>query len=253
MSEERFTDGNIADVVKIGDTVRRSTDFWTPAIHALLEYLQQRGFHAAPRVLGIDEKGREILTYLPGVTAPADMAGFLDDGFLRSAAALLRRYHDAVTGFVPPPGARWNRMPGAPDGAIICHNDIAPWNLITVDGAATGLIDWDLAAPGPPEWDLAYALWRCVPLYEDAVYGGPLEQARRIRLFCEVYGWTDYPRLIDTILQRQQVVLDTLHAWAAAGVPAFVRMVAEGYHVEGVRRNMQYLQRVRLEILEFLQ
>jgi hypothetical protein len=48
------------------------------------------------------------------------------------------------------------------------------------------LIDWDFAAPAPREWDIAYALWRCVPLYSSAEFGGPHTQARRIRLFCDV-------------------------------------------------------------------
>ncbi|WP_131764830.1 hypothetical protein [Candidatus Protofrankia californiensis] len=38
------------------------------AIHTLLRHLATVGFDGAPRVLGIDEHGREILTYLDGDT-----------------------------------------------------------------------------------------------------------------------------------------------------------------------------------------
>ena len=46
--------------------MRRSTDPWTPAVHALLRHLKTTSFDGAPRVLGIDAQGREVLTYVPG-------------------------------------------------------------------------------------------------------------------------------------------------------------------------------------------
>ena len=51
--------------MRVGDTVRRRAGPWTPAVHALLRYLEAAGFEA-PRVRGIDERGREILGYIPG-------------------------------------------------------------------------------------------------------------------------------------------------------------------------------------------
>ena len=58
-------------VVRIGDTVRRPVGRWTPAVHSLLRHLEKVGFEGAPRVLGIDEKGREVLTYLPSDPTPS--------------------------------------------------------------------------------------------------------------------------------------------------------------------------------------
>lgn len=57
--------GNVGGAWRIGGTVHRTTGPWTPAVHALLEYLAPRAEHI-PRVLGFDEQGREILTFLPG-------------------------------------------------------------------------------------------------------------------------------------------------------------------------------------------
>lgn len=51
------------EVVRVGETVRRSAK---PNEYAneLLLFLEKQGFHQAPRYLGMDEKGREMLSYL---------------------------------------------------------------------------------------------------------------------------------------------------------------------------------------------
>ncbi len=90
-------------VVRIGDTVRRPTFPWSPAVHALLRHLEAVGFRWAPRVLGLDEEGREVLTYLDGESGPQGWAPVIDDAGLARFARLLRTYHDAVAGFRPPP------------------------------------------------------------------------------------------------------------------------------------------------------
>ena len=62
---EVFLVGGIANrgrVVRIGDTVRRPQRATSPAIHALLRHLADVGFPGAPRFLGIDEQGREVLS-----------------------------------------------------------------------------------------------------------------------------------------------------------------------------------------------
>ena len=56
-------------VVRVGGTVRRPVRPHTPAVHALLRHLEAADFEGAPRVLGVDARNREVLTYLPGVVA----------------------------------------------------------------------------------------------------------------------------------------------------------------------------------------
>jgi hypothetical protein len=63
--------GNVGGAWRIGGTVHRTAGPWTPAVHALLEYLAPRAEHI-PRVLGFDEQGREILTFLPGRVVDID-------------------------------------------------------------------------------------------------------------------------------------------------------------------------------------
>ncbi|MVZ99295.1 hypothetical protein F8568_002610 [Actinomadura sp. LD22] len=54
MDEVRLDGGDIGGAVRAGDTVRRATGPWTPAVHALLAHLAAHGFTAAPRPLRID-------------------------------------------------------------------------------------------------------------------------------------------------------------------------------------------------------
>ncbi|WP_308196833.1 phosphotransferase family protein [Arthrobacter bambusae] len=68
---------------------------------------------------------------------------------------MVRAIHDASESFVPPRDARWNVAISSPGEELICHNDLAPWNLII--GDRWTFIDWDAAAPSTRLWDLAYA------------------------------------------------------------------------------------------------
>ena len=116
-AEQPFEDGNITAVVRVGDTVRRATGSWTPAVHALLRHLEARGFDGAPRALGFDDAGREVLSDIAGRTAPASLDGIRSDDVLAATARLVRRYHDAVADFVEVTGddpSRWSKV--APPG-----------------------------------------------------------------------------------------------------------------------------------------
>jgi hypothetical protein len=87
-------------VVRIGDTVRRPAGPWTPAVHALLTHLRAAGFHGAPRPLSLGDRGREVLTFIPGtIPWPGHFHLLGPDDRLRRAARLIRDFHDAVTGF----------------------------------------------------------------------------------------------------------------------------------------------------------
>ncbi len=46
--------------------MRRPTGPHTPFVHSLLRHLEEGGFEGAPRVLGIDEHRREVLTFIEG-------------------------------------------------------------------------------------------------------------------------------------------------------------------------------------------
>ena len=232
--------GGLTPVVRVGDTVRRATGWWTPAVHALLRHLERAGFEGAPRVLGTDEEGREeILTFVAGeVVAP------VDDAALVAAACLVRRFHDATTGFTAPPDAQWQYLTGAPEGGeVVCHNDLSPWNTISGQEGPRAFVDWDLAAPGTRLWDLGHAVWRFVPLFpgEDAVACG-----RRLRLFCDGYGLEERLELLEVVRRRQQALYDTAREWGSAGVPGWTE-VWRDTRGEQWLASMQFLDEHRKE------
>lgn len=191
LTGKRLPGGNVAGAVRVGRSVRRTTGPWTPGVHALLGHLAAVELVGTPRVLGIDEQGREALTFLRGRVPDVD-AELVPEQLLGEAMSWLRRYHDAVEGFSHP--GPWRDGSGAPGpGQLICHHDFAPYNVVlaaTPEGERlAGVFDWDLAAPGTRLDDLAFAAWNWVPLYRDL----PVDRvARRLEVLCDGYG--DGPR-----------------------------------------------------------
>ena len=100
-------------VVRVGDTVRRPVHPWSPTIHEVLRHLEAVGFPYAPRLLGIDADGREVLTYIEGESGGAAWSRVVGDAGLVAMARLLRDYHDAVRDFRPAAVAGWAASTGA--------------------------------------------------------------------------------------------------------------------------------------------
>lgn len=175
-------------------------------MHALLRHLEEDGFAGAPRVLGIDEQGREVLTFVAG--SDGRTARCYDDDALAQVAAMIRSYHRAVSSFTPPPDSHWRADPRAPHGTLLCHNDLSPANTIFLDGSPRAFIDWDLATPSTAVWDLSYAVRTFVPLYspEDCAQMGYAlgRQTQRLQVFCEAYDMDDQTRhaLLPTVRTR---------------------------------------------------
>lgn len=237
VDEEPLDGGNLGGAVRVGDTVRRGTGPWTPAVHSLLDHLERTGFSGAPRARGIDDQGREILTFLPGETVGSQEPWprwVHEDVTLDAAASWMRRYHDAVANFVPDADATWRGAGTWTPGLIVGHNDAAPYNAAWDRGTLVGFFDWDFAGPVTCEWDLAYAAFSWVPLHARAVvteegFTDFEARPRRLRRFLEVYGWTgEIDAFVDVIRDRVQAHIDDLHALAAGGDPDFAQLLAAG-------------------------
>ncbi|KJE25189.1 putative homoserine kinase type II (protein kinase fold) [Frankia torreyi] len=188
-SEEELLPGNVTTgVVRVGQTVRRPVGPWTDAVDALLEHLHAVGFTGAPRPLGRDAQGRQVLEYIPGELGA--VAGTYSVAELFSIGRMLADLHRALAGFAPPAGAVWNRVIPPDREDFVCQNDVAPWNLVR---SARGwvLIDWDGAAPSSRLWDLAYAAQSMAGLRADRPVA---ESAARLRTVVDGYGLDEASR-----------------------------------------------------------
>ncbi|TCC06042.1 aminoglycoside phosphotransferase family protein [Kribbella soli] len=252
MEDERRLDGGINEVSQIGETIRRPVRPWSASVHELLEHLETSGFAGAPRFLGIDQDGREILSKVSGETPWPPSPMLFEPALLDSAAALLRRYHDAVEGWSPATGA-WQSPPvpaGEPE--VICHNDTAPWNLIARDGAIVAFVDWDTAAPGPRMWDLASLAYTLVPLaapenLEPMGWPSPTPVHERLARIRDAYGCTQdqWHTFLDTIPVRVQAAYDTMRIWAFEGRPGWQAQWEQPEpwrHGAGYLRDLKYIE-----------
>jgi Ser/Thr protein kinase RdoA (MazF antagonist) len=203
----RVTDG----VVRVGNTLRRPPTGNSGFVRGLLAHLAANGFDEAPRPLGVDEKGRDIFSFIVG-EVPADLA-FHDDATLAVAAALIRRYHDATTGFVTGACAR--------SADIVCHNDLSPCNFVFRDDRPVAIIDFDAAAPGYRQDDLGYAAWLWLDIGDEET--GAAEQARRLRLFVEAYGTDEVDALVEAMIKRQAMAIRSAEQAGNAAMAEWAR------------------------------
>ena len=186
----------------------------------LLRRLERCRWSGAPRHLGFDERGREILTFLAGhvaweETRPAEVGS---DESLAAVARLVRQFHDLTAG---------SRLAG--DQEVVCHNDLSPKNTVYRD-LGSGLrpvafLDWDLAAPGARVHDVAHVCWQYAGLGPRAAV---TEAARRVRLIADAYDLPARQELIRTILWWQDRCWKGIVAAANAGDAAMTRLRALG-------------------------
>ena len=218
--EQRLVGGNVGGAVLVGDTVRRPTGPWTPAVHDLLGHLAPRVPHV-PKVLGFDDRGREVLTYLPGRVVDIDTE-LLTDAQIASVVGWSRAFHSAVAGYTHP--GPWRYFP-IPSPTLIGHNDIAPYNVCFDGDDLVGVFDWDMAGPSTPLSELAFVAWNCVPLWRDI---GSRAAARRLTVIAATYGTVAAREILHTVPRRIQTMLDGIPVAAAAGDPGMVSLLAAG-------------------------
>jgi aminoglycoside phosphotransferase (APT) family kinase protein len=172
-----------------------------------LSHLASKGFAGAPRFLGIDSSGREILSYLPG-DVPSELGEF-SPRQLAAAARLLRDFHDATSDF---------ELKGRAD--VVCHGDASPCNCVFVDGTPVALIDFDAAHAGSRREDVGYAAWLWLDVGNADL--APRSQGQRIAEFFRSYGIVDPAEALPAILDAQ------ISLSKRSGVPIDTQRWAEG-------------------------
>jgi hypothetical protein len=230
--EERLYGGiaNAGKVVRIGDTVRRPASPFTESILALLEHLHDVGFDGAPRPLGIDDQGREVLSFIEGdVPIPPFPAWSMSHAPLASVARLQRRFHEAVVGFDPSAHPWCDDLADPRGGAIVAHSDICPENVVFQGGEAVAILDWDFAAPGRRLWDVAAVMSMWGPVHDpsDPVGGMEgLDPFARARVVADAYGLDEHERAQVPGVFVERLSISLVEKRAAAGEQAFVEMLA---------------------------
>jgi len=105
--EERMPAGRSGTKVwRSNRGVHRPTGPWTSTVHAFLRHLETVGFAGAPRVLGTDEVGREVLSFIDGdvLADPEWQPG-------RPQASFDKQY---VRDWLLSPASGWDRASGQP-------------------------------------------------------------------------------------------------------------------------------------------
>ncbi|WAA66079.1 phosphotransferase [Microbacterium oxydans] len=222
--EEALSGGNASEsVVKIGGTVRKAWTESTPSVVGFLEFVRSRGVDApAPR--GQDERGRQIIEFVPGRLAID--AEPLSPVELHRVGAMVRAIHDASADFLPPADATWDSVIPAPGADLVCHNDLAPWNLII--GERWLFIDWDAAAPSTRLWDLAYA---AQAFALSRLQTPPEQAAGDLRAFVDGYGADEELRaaLPDAMTRRATAMLEMLRSAHAEHREPWASMFGDGH------------------------
>ncbi|HEX7757875.1 MAG TPA: aminoglycoside phosphotransferase family protein [Caulobacteraceae bacterium] len=230
-------------VVRVGDTVRRPAGAWTATTQALLKHLAGKGF-PSPRPPGLeekgglDEKGREILSFLPGRAGlwPWPPALLAESG-PRQVGRLLKAYHQAVADFAPPAPAVWRHGPQdlAP-GQIVLHGDFGPYNLVWTGesplATLSGVIDFELARPGDALEDAAFAAIRVAHLRPDATaakvgFATIPDRQARLAAFAEGYGCAPGD-LLANIIPTQEDELRRIILWGGEGREPWATFLRKG-------------------------
>jgi Ser/Thr protein kinase RdoA (MazF antagonist) len=137
----------------------------------------------------------------------------------------------------------------------VCHNDVAPYNVVFRDRRPIALIDFDMAAPGSRVWDAAYAAYRFISLgvpAEGAPPSPPREQGRRLRLFLRSYDATfTATELLEAVVARLDALRAFMYTRAAAGDESFARHIAAG-DADLYRRDAAYVSEHMAELAEGL-
>ncbi|WP_104165931.1 phosphotransferase [Cryobacterium sp. N22] len=221
----------------IDGTIRRVPGIWTPAVNALLQHLAATGFVGAPRPLGTDMHGRDIVSYLEGSTVgsarPWPQWTHSDEALL-DVGDWLRRYHGAVADFEPPAGSLWREGHVWKPGLVIGHNDAAPYNAVWNDVGLVGFVDWDMAGPTTCAEDLAWVAFSWVPLHArqlvlDEGFTAFGERRARLETFLRAYGWAGTTNdVLELVRRRVQTQVNVIRSVAADGDKTYQRMLAHG-------------------------
>lgn len=221
-AEQPLAGGFISDVVLASGTVRKSPPRDPVFVRRLLRHFEHHHWTGAPRFIGTDHRGREMLTFIDGEVPwrqNHEPPSTRSEQSLAAVARHVRHFHDLTAGTDLADGHE-----------VVCHNDLSPKNTVYRDASGqmmpVAFIDWDIAAPGARIHDVAHVCWQYVGLGPN-VQDAPAA-AKLVGVIADAYGVADRSTLIDTILWWQDRCWHGIEAAAEAGEPAMVRLRDSG-------------------------
>lgn len=238
--------GNRTVVHRVGSSVRRMTGTHSRAVHTLLDHLQQAGFEYSPRFLGIDDQGREKLSYLEGTAGNYPIPPEVRSReAMETAVTILRQLHDATVGLRLPEGHA-DHLPEGLRAEAVCHWDAAPYNFVFSGTRAIGIIDFDEAGPGRRIDDLAYFAYRFAPLcspdnFSDGGWSADIDQFDRLKRIFELYPDPRASLLPEILIDRLGAMKRAILARIEAAEPGTAtRTAAE--HIDIYTRDQIYIR-----------
>jgi Ser/Thr protein kinase RdoA (MazF antagonist) len=259
LQEIPLAGGDVTEgVVRVGDTVRRPRGPWSDSVALYLLHLELVGFDGAPRFLGVDEQGRDILEYIAGdVPSQPVVKWAATTDVLVAVARLLRRLHDASASFVPPPDASWfgddvavelpAELPPEPPADVVSHFDVTPQNVVFRAGEPAALIDFDLTRPGARLRDVVNTAMYWVPLVapqdRDPAFAA-CDTTSRLAAFVDAYDLeqSDRDAFVDLAVAGASRSWHRMRANAEQRGGGWARMWAEGVGDRILRRRAWLLE-----------
>lgn len=232
---------NAGEVVRIGDTIRRPRQEGYEVVEALLLHLESVGYDRAPRFLGVDDEGRQVLSFMEGEVyrqPPWQLDDLANANRLALAATALAELHEATAAFTPPTGAGPRRPLPLP-GETWTHADVGYGNQVWQGDDFVGFIDWEFAAPGHHAYDLAALLMLAIrgprPDADD-----PIRRAAAMRLalhrVADAYGLDDRSSLPEMMAI---VAEDAIRWWRSSQTAE--QLAAWQWRADWVRERRDWL------------
>jgi thiamine kinase-like enzyme len=212
--------GMDVEPVRIGTTVRRQPSGAASFVHDVLRFLEEHEYGWAPKYLGMDEQGREVLEYIDGYVPHGQEVppATWSVETMQAIFERIRKLHDLTSA-----------TELAADQECVCHGDLSYANTVYRAGRAVAFIDWDWAHAGQRIDDVAYALLQYLSIgeFQDE---DPAARAQLARTLTDAYGLAADARRI-AVQRMLELLLETRArqlAAARAGRPAALRLAAAG-------------------------
>lgn len=244
--KENIFNGNINTVEYKNNCIYRDVTKYSDTIHRFLKHLETKNIDFVPKFIKI-ENNKAVYSFVEGNTIE-DYPHItnLEDKIkiIEQIAKMLKIFHDASLDFKIEKDDQWFlEYRGNLFKEVICHNDIASYNVTFKNNLPVGLIDFDTICLAPRVYDIAYALYRFVPLSNE-IYDPILKSYRQydktidskqrkvlVEHFLKVYPIDPSINIYEILIERLEDLVLLFDRECAKGNIAFIKMKEEGHQL----------------------